>query len=288
MRTTTVTTGSIDLFARVAGQSRDPALVLLHGWPHDGSLYDPVIDLLGEDYLTVAFDLPAVGRSTGAPPSGAKADLAAIVLDAAEALGARRPVIAGIDCGGMIAFSAARHYPGRISAAAIGNVAIPGIDPWDKVVANPHLFHFALHSVPDLPELLVTGRERSYFDFFFDFLGSRERRLPEHFRRAFTQAYVRPEALGAGFDWYRAFPDDARANREGGPIDLPLLYFRGEEMGRDPEPYAAGLRSAGATDVETRIIAGAAEFAPIEQPQAFAAMIGEFAARSVSRASAHE
>jgi len=205
MRTTVAKGGSVELFARIAGDRSDPALILLHGWPHDGSLYDPVIDRLGERFFTIAFDLPAIGRSTGAPPSAEKATLASVILDAAASLGAERPVVAGIDVGGMIAYSAARDFAERIHGVAIGNTVIPGLDPWQKVISDPRIFHFALHAVPDLPELLVTGRERPYFDFFFDFLGSKQRPLPNTMRDAFTRAYLRPEALSAGFDWYRAF-----------------------------------------------------------------------------------
>ena len=277
MRTTVAKGGSVELFARIAGDRSDPALILLHGWPHDGSLYDPVIDRLGERFFTIAFDLPAIGRSTGAPPSAEKATLASVILDAAASLGAERPVVAGIDVGGMIAYSAARDFGERIHGVAIGNTVIPGLDPWQKVISDPRIFHFALHAVPDLPELLVTGRERPYFDFFFDFLGSKQRPLPNTMRDAFTRAYLRPEALSAGFDWYRAFAADARANEQPKRLTTPILYFRGDADGRTPEDYVAGLRRAGAEQVTSQVLAGGAEFTPIEMPDEFASMIEDFA-----------
>lgn len=42
--------------------------------------------------------------------------------------------------------------------------------PWEQVLANPYVWHFAFHSIPDLPELVVQGKQREYFDFLFDVL----------------------------------------------------------------------------------------------------------------------
>ncbi len=286
MRNEPVKCGAMELSARIAGDSSRPAILLLHGWPHDSSLYDSVIDRLGRTHFTIALDLPAVGDSHGAPPSAEKHRLAEVVLDAAERLGARSILIAGIDVGGMIAFAAARDQQHRIAGAAVGNTAIPGISPWDAVASDPRIFHFALHAVPRLPEQLVAGRERTYFDFFFDFLGSKTHPLPDRVRAAFARAYRRREALTAGFDWYRAFAADAARNREPKAIATPILYFRGDADGGSPDDYVEGLRAAGALRVRGETLAGTAEFAPIEAPEAFAAMIETFAAECLEPAPA--
>ena len=68
---------------------------------------------------------------------------------------------------------------------------IPGIDPWEQVLRNPYLWHFAFHSIPELPELLVQGHQSEY-----------------------AKAYATDSALPAGLNWYRTFPQDAATNRE--------------------------------------------------------------------------
>ena len=252
MREQRISVGGLQLVASVAGDSRDPAVVLLHGWPHSRGLYDPVLDRIGERFHALAFDLPGVGDSIGTPASAEKEALAALLLTAAERLGAGPILVAGIDVGGMIAFAAAREHGTRIAGAAIGNTVIPGIDPWSQVAADPRIWHFAFHAVPGLPELLVAGRERAYFDFFFDFLGNPRCPLSGEMRERFTRAYARPEALKAGFDWYRAFVADAERNAVPAPIAAPLLYFRGDADGRGPEPYVAGLRISSARRLRER------------------------------------
>lgn len=127
------------------------------------------------------------------------------------------------------------------------------------------------------PELLVAGHERAYFDFFFDFLGNKQNPLPESLRDSFAQAYRRPEALKAGFDWYRAFADDAKHNQSRALIETPILYFRGDADRRSPESYVEGLRAAGARDLRAATLAGTAEFTPVEAPEEFADLVMEFA-----------
>jgi pimeloyl-ACP methyl ester carboxylesterase len=123
----------------------------------------------------------------------------------------------------------------------------------------------------------VAGRERAYFDFFFDFLGSKAHPLPDAVRERFAAAYRRPEALKAGFDWYRTFEADAKRNEQPKAIETPILYFRGDADGRSADDYAAGLRAAGARDLHSETLAGTAEFTPIEAPERFAGVIARFA-----------
>ncbi|RUX67027.1 alpha/beta hydrolase, partial [Mesorhizobium sp. M7A.F.Ca.US.014.04.1.1] len=182
----TLEAGDMQLAVSTAGDPRRPALILLHGWPHSRKIYDGVLDELGTRYFTLAFDLPEIGESRGTPPSAEKKVLADIVISAAEALGAKSIVVAGFDVGGMIAFAAARHHGGRIVGAVPMNTVIPGLHPWTKVVANPGIWHFAFHAVPELPELLVTGHQRAYFDFFFDLLAGRPEALTNEMRETLT------------------------------------------------------------------------------------------------------
>lgn len=277
MRQQRLAVEGIELAANVAGDAGRPAILLLHGWPHSKALFDAVVDPLGERFHVLAFDLPAIGDSVGPPASAEKESLARVLLGAAETICSGPILLAGIDVGGMVAFAAARRFPGRVAAVAIGNTAVPGIDPWDEVVADPRIWHFAFHAVPGLPELLVRGHERAYFDFFFDALGSKQRPLPDGIRQTYTDAYSRPEALKAGFDWYRAFAADAESNGKAEPIATPMLYFRGDADGRNADAYVRGLRMAGARNVCGETLAGTAEFAPVEAPERFVAMLTAFA-----------
>ena len=266
---------NLKIAARTAGDSSKPALVLLHGWPQSSRAFDNVLPELGNDHFVLAFDLPGIGASQGAPPSAEKTVLAGLLLDAAEKLGAQDILFAGYDVGGMIAYAAARDHAHRISGAMVMNTVIPGISPWTETLADPRIFHFALHALPELPELLVAGHQRQYFNFFYDIMAGDKTALTEEARNEYAQAYERPEALTAGFDWYRAMAKDATHNAQHKRIDLPILYMRGDADGRKPDDYVPGVREKGATHVEGKVIPGG-EYVAEEAPEQLIATVREF------------
>jgi len=267
----------VEIAMRLAGIASRPALLLLHGWPHSHALYEPVIDALAERFFVLAPDLPAIGESRGAPGSAEKTVLADVLLAAAERAGARDIVVAGIDVGGMIAFAAARDHGRRIRGAVVTNTVVPGLDPWEKLLADPRIWHFAFHAIPELPETMVQGRQRPYFDYFSDLLAGHASAVTDAYRERFAAAYARPEALKAGFDWYRALAADAKHNARPKAIETPLLYLRGDADGRSPDDYLPGLRRAGVRELTAAVLADCGEFAPLEAPRAFVDALMRFA-----------
>jgi len=280
-REISIPVGSLTLFAKTAGSADRPGLCLLHGWPQSHVIYDGVLEDLARDFHVLAFDLPAIGNSRGAPPAADKSTLADVILTACEAAGARLPVIAGVDIGGMIAFAAARDHASRVRAAIVMNTVIPGIEPWSKVVADPRIWHFAFHSLPKLPELLVQGHQREYFDFFTDVLARNSKRISPALRDDFARAYARPEALQAGFDWYRALEADGKHNASRQPMDIPLLYLRGDADPRPLDDYVAGFKAAGVQRLEAAVVADSGELLSLEAPEGFTTAVRKFALRHV-------
>jgi pimeloyl-ACP methyl ester carboxylesterase len=276
MQVATVSSGSIDLFVRSMGEQAASCLILLHGWPHSSKLFEGVMDELSEDFFTLAFDLPDVGKSRGSPSSAEKTVIAEIILDAAEKLGGHSIIIAGLDVGGMIAFAAARNHGSRIAGAVVMNTVLPGIEPWSKVLTDPRIWHFAFHNIRQLPETLVDGHQREYFDFFVNMLAANPEALTDTMRDAFAEAYVRPEALKAGFDWYRAMEADAKTNKRHKRIATPLLYLRGDADQRRIVDYVKGLKEAGAENLTSGVLAHSGEFAPLEAAEEFVAALKNF------------
>ena len=273
----------VEIAIQTAGDASRQALLLLHGWPHSHALYEPVIRDLSERYFVLAPDLPEIGESRGAPRSAEKTTLADVLLAAAEHAGGRDIIVAGIDVGGMIAFAAARDHGHRIRGAIVANTVVPGLDPWEKLLADPRIWHFAFHAIPGLPETMVQGRQRPYFDYFINALAGHSKAVTEEHRVRFAEAFARPEALKAGFDWYRALAADARHNSRPKAIETPLLYLRGDADGRSPDDYVPGLRKAGVRDLTAAVLAGSGEFAPLEAPQAFVEALMRFTPQTQPR-----
>lgn len=261
--------------ARSSGDASKPALVLLHGWPQSSLAFEGVLPELGTDHFVLAFDLPGIGNSHGPLPSAEKTVIAAALLDAAAQLGARDILIAGYDVGGMIAYAAARDHAQKICGAMVMNTVLPGIAPWEAVLADPRIFHFALHAIPALPESLVGGRQSAYFDFFYTAMAGDASAISAEAREAYAKAYASPEALTAGFDWYRAMAKDAKHNARKKQIDVPMLYVRGDADGKTPEDYLPAIREKGAGNIRGKVIPGG-EYVAEEAPELLIAAIREF------------
>ena len=250
------------------GLAGRPAVLFLHGWPEDWSAFQAIMEMLSGDAYVAALDLPGIGGSELLPESNDKRTLAKHVHEAIRSLDLDNVTLVGHDVGGMIVYAYLHEYAGTLKRAVIMNTAVPGLDPWDDIKRNPHIWHFAFHSIPALPETLVTGREGAYFDFFYDAIAARPGAVAPGDRQRFRDAYASPSALSTGFDWYRAFPRDERDNlvTRGTAVDTPVLYLRGEQERGDLDRYVLGLRDAGLRNVRGGRIPSSGHFAPNEAP----------------------
>jgi 3-oxoadipate enol-lactonase len=96
-------------------------LLLLHGWPMDGSQWDPQMEALGSDVRVVAPSLPGFG---GTPPAGPVMSMevaAAAVAGAARDEGLERVVVCGVSMGGYVAFALWRRHRELVAGFVLAN-----------------------------------------------------------------------------------------------------------------------------------------------------------------------
>ncbi|CAM5397968.1 alpha/beta fold hydrolase [Eoetvoesiella caeni] len=260
--------GSIHLAE--TGLDHQACVLFLHGWPQDWSAWRRVMELAGRHVHALAVDLPGIGGSVMRNPPVTTRDIADMLNSIAATLALKNLAIVGHDIGGQVAYAYLGRHAASLRAAAIMDVVIPGVPPWEDVLRNPAIWHFSFHAIPELPELLVDGKQRAYFNFFYDALARHPDRILPQARTAYAAAYASPQALATGFDWYRAFAKDAANNKaavnSNGSITTPLLYIRGRHEAGDINKYVAGFRSAGIQAVRSAIIDDCGHFAPEEQP----------------------
>jgi pimeloyl-ACP methyl ester carboxylesterase len=260
----------------------DPEAVpflFLHGWPESWRSWSQVMRLASRQVRSIAVDLPGIGESTGNPTDGSKRQLAGAVHALVENMGLRDVTLVGQDVGGMVTYSYLREFS-DLKQAVIMDVVIPGVDPWEQVLHNPYLWHFAFHSIPKLPERLVQGRQAQYFSYFYDAISAEPTKITAEARVAYAQAYATEDALTAGFNWYRTFPQDAGRNQETinkGQLATPLLYLRGEREGSQISDYLDGFHSVGLAHVDHGLVPKAGHFTQEEAPERVWRLIAEFA-----------
>jgi pimeloyl-ACP methyl ester carboxylesterase len=135
-----VDTSAGQVHYRLEGES-GPDMVLLHCANFSSNLYERTLPLLGRRLRAWAFDAPGVGLSD-APPAPTIPQIAGWLLEALDALGIRRPVIAGLHTGCRIGLQMAQIRGADTFAAAV----FMGIGPLDAAFRQkypprgPHLY----------------------------------------------------------------------------------------------------------------------------------------------------
>ncbi len=214
----------------VAGKGEP--ILLFHGYAQNSHMWRPLIGELARTNLVIAPDLRGFGRS--AKPAGGydKKTMAQDMRALAISLGHRRVRIAGHDIGLMVAYAYAAQYRSEVDRVALMDAFLPGIGDWTKVWLLRDLWHF--HFYGETPLKLVAGRERIYFEHFWnDFAADRTKSVSERDRRIYAKAYGQRGAMKAGFEVFKAFAQDADDFAAFGKtkLTMPMLVLSGEKAG---------------------------------------------------------
>ncbi|MBL7951485.1 MAG: alpha/beta fold hydrolase [Flavobacteriales bacterium] len=96
-------------------------LFLLHGFPHDRTLWDGNLGALSDTAKVIALDLPGFGNNTYHPTT---TTMEAMALDVKEQLaqhGVERIVLCGLSMGGYVAMAFMEQWPELVSGAILCN-----------------------------------------------------------------------------------------------------------------------------------------------------------------------
>jgi pimeloyl-ACP methyl ester carboxylesterase len=218
------------LHCLIAGEGEP--VVLLHGYAQNSHMWLPAIAELMKTRTVIAPDLRGFGQS--AKPDGGydKKTMAQDIHALVRSLGYERVKIAGHDIGLMVAYAYAAQYPTEVERIVLMDAFLPGIGDWTKVWLLRDLWHF--HFYGETPLKLVAGRERTYFEHFWnDFAADRGHSVSESDRRFYAAAYAQPGAMRAGFEVFKAFERDAEDFKwlAGTKLKMPMLVLSGEKAG---------------------------------------------------------
>jgi pimeloyl-ACP methyl ester carboxylesterase len=236
-----------------------PPVMLLHGWPQTWYEWRHVIDLLADEYQVVAPDLRGFGYSAkpaaGYDAGTMAADLAAL----ADHLGLRDVTVLGHDWGAVFGYVYAAKTPSQVRALGIVEMALPGVGVMEQAMApqpqGNFLWHMGFQSVPDLPELLIAGKERPYLRWFFEHFAYDPAAITAADLDVYTDAITQVGALRAGLAVYQDFftTADQVAALAKTPLEIPVRAYGGEAC------------LGGATLASVQAVAPAAEGGVIER-----------------------
>jgi len=218
----------LKLHYRTAGHGTP--LILVHGYAETSLMWKPIIPLLARRFTVIAPDLPGIGDSD-IPADGLDMKSAAIrIHDLAKSLGVEKAEVVGHDIGLMVAYAYAAQFPTEVTKLVLMDAFLPGVEGWEAVYNNPNIWHFRFNG--PTPEALVQGRERTYFDYFWnDFAADRTRSIPETDRKAYAAAYARPGRMHAGWAYFVSFLQAAKdfAELSQTKLTMPVLTIGGDK-----------------------------------------------------------
>jgi len=205
-------------------------LILLHGYAETSLMWKLIIPALAERFTAIAPDLPGIGDSD-IPAEGLDMKSAAIrIHDLAKSLGVQKAEVVGHDIGLMVAYAYAAQFPTEVTKLVLMDAFLPGVGGWEAVYNNPNLWHFRFTG--PTPEALVQGRERTYFEYFWnDFAADKAHSIPEAARKTYAAAYARPGRMHAGWAYFVSFQQAAKDFAQLSQIKLtmPVLTIGGDK-----------------------------------------------------------
>jgi pimeloyl-ACP methyl ester carboxylesterase len=148
----------------------------------------------------------------------------------AKSLGIEKARVVGHDIGLMVAYAYAAQFPAETEKLVLMDAFLPGVAGWEAVYNDPGIWHFQFNG--SAPEALVRGRERVYFDHFWNnFAADKNRSLSKADRAAYTAAYARPGRMRAGWAYFvsfgRAAEDFAQLSQT--KLPMPALAIGGKK-----------------------------------------------------------
>lgn len=237
-------------------------ILLLHGFPHDRSLWSAQLAAPIEGARLIAVDLPGFGESESAsvPSLDAWADWTIALLDALEI---KRAIIGGLSMGGYLAFAIWRRHPERVQGLILADTKA-GADSDEARLKRVAMQGTALASGPGaIAEAMLPG------------MTGRTTRESNPEAVATLDAMMRRASVGAIHDALDALRNRPDSTPTLATITVPTLILCGDEDALTPVAESMAMAAA-IPDSQLALIPGAGHASCVEDPAAFSALLSGF------------
>jgi pimeloyl-ACP methyl ester carboxylesterase len=265
----TASVNGIQIHYVIGGQG-DP-VVLLHGWPQTWYEWRHVMPALAKNYTVIVPDLRGLGDSSKSVTGYDGKTTAEDIYQLVSQLGFKKILLVAHDIGAQTAYSYAAAHPNNVTKLVIMEFALPGFFPpgFEGIT-----WWFAFHQTHDIPEMLTLGKEKEYLSWFYKGLAYNPYAITQADIDEFVSHYSAPGGMRAGFEYYRAFPIDAKENKESlakeGKLQMPVLALGGDiypAIGGDlPGNFALNSTQQLAANVRGITVPLSGHWIPEEQP----------------------
>jgi pimeloyl-ACP methyl ester carboxylesterase len=227
-----------------AGQGEP--LLLLHGTPKTSFYWAKLFPLLTEHFTVVAPDLRGFGY-TDKPPVEEGYDSLTNAADVAELmsqLGHETFHLHGEDRGAEFAYALAASRRDRVRTLSFCEMLLSGegLEEWSNFTPENisaqyrqqgvWVWHIPFFWIPHLPEMLITGREREFWEFWIKAETWNPTAISDEAIGEWIARLMAPGGLRGCLETYRAGLKNARINRElkQEKLTLPIMTVGAPEF----------------------------------------------------------
>lgn len=242
-------------------------LVLLHGFPHDRTLWASQLLYPASGYRYIALDLPGFGDSVqlAEPNLDAWADWLAAVLDT---LKIEKAVIGGLSLGGYLAMAFWRRHPGRVRALVLADTRA-GADSDEARAKRRENQALVLAEGPGaIAEKSISG------------MIGRSTREKRPAVVATLEAMMRRASVGGVTDALQAMMDRDDSTESLPTITVPTLVICGEEDALTPVTESRAMIEL-IPGSRLALVPGAGHVSNIEAPAVFNGLLSDFLAATI-------
>ena len=256
-----------------------PPIMLVHGFASTWYEWRKIMPGLAEaGYQVIAPDLRGLGDSSVPEGGYDKVSAADDLYALAQSLGLESFYLVGHDIGLMVSFALATEYPDAVDKLVLLEAPIPDESIYTFPSLGPQgpvAWQFGFFNLANLPETLIEGKEREFFEFFIRNIAVNQDAFTDEDFAEYTRTYAQPGKLSAAFNYFRAFHTDIERNAtlDQNALSMPVLALGAESSLGDFVSQQVGSYAA---DVQGSVIEGSGHWLPEEAPEVFLERLLEF------------
>jgi 3-oxoadipate enol-lactonase len=242
---------------------RGPAVLFLHGFPFDRSMWRGQVERLSADFRVIAPDLRGHGGTTATREPSTMEEMAEDVVALLDELNVPRAVVCGLSMGGYVALALYRAHPSRVRALVLADTRAKA-DAEEARRAREENAQRALAEgtgpiVDSMLPKLLAGRTREG-----------EPGVVARVREMMSA--ITPEGAAAALRGMALRRDQTDILPS---IDVPVLVLVGSEDAVTP-PSEAEAMHALIKGSRLRVVEGAGHVSNVERPEEFDLALAEF------------
>jgi pimeloyl-ACP methyl ester carboxylesterase len=259
-----------------AGTEGSPVL-LVHGFPETWWTFRKLIPLLAISHRVFAVDLRGFGDSDNGPgtyDSEASAQDLHLLI---ETLNLGPVHLTGQDISGATVLRLAATHPDDVLSLTAIEMGLPGFGlEMLADITHGGAWHIGVLAAPNIPEMLLTGREREFLgEFAFPAMSATPGAITEADIDEFVRTYSRPDGWRGAIGLYRSMLQEGQdivALVAAGKLSVPVLAI-GAGSG---EFTLATMTQVASRPVRSISLEGVGHYAALEAPDKLADALVDF------------